>query len=374
MSCMEIDVTLTAVLDTLVDGAIIIDEHGGILAINPSASVMFGYTAEDVLGKNVSLLMPTPYKTEHDTYLKSYRKTGKKKIIGIGREVEGQKSCGESFPMDLAVGEVTAGEQNYYIGIIRDLTEAKKEQQAFETLQLKHFYMSRAAAMNEMGSAIAHELNQPLAAITNYLETIRFLLDRNANCDMNKIHDVINKAIEQTHRTSAVVDKLRHQLSNHNLPKQNIDLSQELPMALNIALSHINKKNLVVTTSYPPNLPHIFGNQSQIQMVIIQLIRNACDVLQDRDDAKIEISIKHDIIQNEVCVSISDNGPGLTKDNIDSLFVPLADKTQNGMGTGLSICHSIITAHNGRIWAESNKPNGTIFVCTIPLEHEDNGS
>ncbi len=366
MNSNKLNIALDAVLETMVDGAIIIDDTGSILSLNPAAVEMFGYTLDEILDRNINRLMPAPYQDEHDGYLRSYNRTGRKKIIGTGREVEGLKKDGTVFPIDLSVGETKADGQKYFIGILRDLTRRQKEKREFEQLQEEHYHMSRAAAMNEMGSAIAHELNQPLAATSNYLETIRMLLNRDAPLDKSKLDDILQKAVEQTQRTSSVVDKLRNHMSSHKLPREALDLSKIIPLAIRIALAPL-EKSVEIQQEFPEKAPLIFGNESQLQMVIVQLLRNAIEAVEDEEQPDIILSLQHDTKDKELILTVSDNGSGLNAKNIQNLFVPLSGEATNGSGFGLSICHSIITRHDGRIWAEPNPDGGTIFSFALPV-------
>jgi len=365
MKYNDSDIGLTALIDTMVDGVIIIDATGIITRINPAALTMFGYEPKEVIGKNIKLLMPPPYQDEHDGYLRTYHRTGRKKIIGVGRDVKGIRKDESVFPLELSVGETQANGEKYFIGIIRDLTRREREKREFEQLQEEHFHLSRSAAMNEMGSAIAHELNQPLAATSNYLETIRILLNRGV-MDPKKLDDILQKAIEQTQRTSGVVDKLRNHMSGLALPRESLDLAKLIPLTIRIAQAPYDQK-LTITQDIPEGLPLVFGNESQLQMVIVQILRNALKALGKYPEASINLTILHDQKAGELVLSIADNGQGLTEKDIQTLFVPLGGDENSAGGFGLSICHSIITRHEGRIWAEPNKPKGTVFSFALPV-------
>ncbi|WP_418152377.1 PAS domain S-box protein [Litorimonas sp. RW-G-Af-16] len=161
---------LDAVLHTLVDGVIMINGKGEIARYNPACEKIFGYKFSEVEGRNIRCLMPEPYRENHDDYIANYQSSGTAKIIGIGREVSGKRKDGNIFPMYLSVGEIPNVKGRAYVGIIRDLTLERQRQEEFEHLQNAHFHLSRVSAMDQMGAAIAHELNQPLTAIMNYLD------------------------------------------------------------------------------------------------------------------------------------------------------------------------------------------------------------
>ena len=167
---------LQSILDTVPEAMIVIDERGFIQSFSSAAERLFGCQAAEVIGRNVSILMPTPYRENHDGYLLRYMTTGERRIIGIGRVVVGQRKDGSTFPMELAVGEMKSGDQRYFTGFIRDLTERQQTEARLQELQSELVHISRLTAMGEMASTLAHELNQPLSAIANYLKGSRRLL------------------------------------------------------------------------------------------------------------------------------------------------------------------------------------------------------
>ena len=169
----EREALLRAILETSPDGLITIDETGTIQSFNPAAERMFGYDAAEVIGRNVSCLMPSPYREEHDAYLERFLRTGEKRIIGIGREVLGQRKDGTIFPLELAVGEVQAAGRQFFAGFVKDVSARQQSEQRLQELQAELIHVSRLSAMGEMASALAHELNQPLTAIINYAQTAR---------------------------------------------------------------------------------------------------------------------------------------------------------------------------------------------------------
>src|SRR4029079_15989152 len=168
---------LTSILDTVPDAMIVIDERGIMQSFSTAAQRLFGYEAAEVMGRNIKMMMPSPYRENHDGYLARYLSTGERRIIGIGSVVVGERKDGSTFPMELAVGEMKSGDQRYFTGFIRDLTERQKTEARLQELQSELVHISRLTAMGEMASTLAHELNQPLSAISNYLRGSRRLLE-----------------------------------------------------------------------------------------------------------------------------------------------------------------------------------------------------
>lgn len=358
---------LDAVMNTLVDGAIVIDARGSIQLINPAGEAIFGYTAKEVIGRNITCLMPEPYHSEHDGYLDRYLKTGEAKIIGIGREVEGQRSNGEIFPMSLAVGEMGHQDRTLFVGIIRDLTEERRRETEFDELQARHFHLSRVAAMNEMGTAIAHEINQPLAAAANYIETGKILCAR-LDEGGEKLGSVLERALEQNNRAAEIIARMRKFIERGDVSSETVDLDEIIEASVMLSLSRFRDAQIDITRDINPKANRVSGDGVQIQQVLVNLIRNGCEAMTDSPHKQLRISVDSDAEHsNLACISLSDTGTGLSDDIIPDLFTAFTSTKTGGLGVGLSISQSIVRAHGGRIWATSNPTGGSTFSFTLPL-------
>lgn len=358
---------IDAVMNTLVDGAIVIDEYARMCLINPAGQAIFGYAPEDLIGHNVSMLMPDPYRSQHDTYLKRYLTSGEAHIIGIGRDVEGLRKDGEVFPMNLAVGEMSGQGRRLFVGIIRDLTEQRRREVEFDELQARHFHLSRVAAMNEMGAAIAHEINQPLSAAANYLETGRILASRAETKD-DKLLSVLDKALEQNGRAAEIISRMRKFIERGDVRSETVDLRDIVDESLMLALSKFRDRPINVDRQIDPAAVFVRGDAVQIQQVLVNLLRNGCEAMADQGDQILTLSIALDTEHaNMARISVSDKGEGLSDSVIADLFTAFASTKSDGLGVGLSISRSIVNAHGGRIWATDNQGPGATFSFTLPL-------
>src|ERR1022692_1713989 len=200
---------LQSILDTVPEAMIVIDERGIIQSFSSAAERLFGCRAAEAIGQNVSTLMPAPYHENHDAYLQRYLNTGERRIIGIGRVVVGQRKDGSTFPMELAVGEMKSGDRRFFTGFIRDLTERQQTEARLQELQSELVHISRLTAMGEMASTLAHELNQPLSAIANYLKGSRRLLQDRTDGHAATVRDAIDKAAAQGLRAGDIIRRLR---------------------------------------------------------------------------------------------------------------------------------------------------------------------
>src|ERR1700756_5884284 len=199
---------LQSILDTVPEAMIVIDEHGIMRSFSATAERLFGWSAAEAIGRNVSILMPSPYRREHNGYMDRYRNTGERRIIGIGRIVVGERKDGSTFPMELAVGEARIGKEQLFTGFVRDLTERRTQERRMQELQSELVHVSRLTAMGEMASSLAHELNQPLSAITSYLRGASTLL-KAEQVDRERIREALDRSADQALRAGDVIKRLR---------------------------------------------------------------------------------------------------------------------------------------------------------------------
>lgn len=357
---------LRSILDTVPDGVVVIDRDGLMTSFSPAAERMFGWTASEVLGKNVSLLMPEPHAAAHDDYIQRYHRTGDKRIIGVGRVVVGQRKDGSTFPMELAVGE-TKGPMPSYTGFIRDLTQSQETETRLQELQNELVHVSRLTAMGEMASTLAHELNQPLSAIANLLTGSRRLIDRGREADQAKVRDAIDRAAAQALRAGEVIHRMRDFVRRGASERADESLSKLIEEASALALIGERDRQVDVRLSLDPAADAVYADRVQVQQVLLNLIRNGIDAMQESGARRKALTITSAVTdQGWSQVSVADTGPGIAPEVLERLFQPFMTTKPQGMGVGLSISRSIIEAHGGRIWAEANPGGGALFRFILP--------
>ena len=486
-SATETGERLQAVIDNAHDAIITIDGRGRIETFNKAASRIFGYEPGEVLGRNVNVLMPPPYKEAHDGYLHNYTTTGVAKIIGTGREVEARRRDGSVFPIDLSVAEMNVGGRRGFIGVIRDISERKLAEAARDQLaaivqsshdavigknlagfitswnkgaeemygytmdeavgqpiamlappalkdeipalierarrgemitsyettritkdgrrldvsltlspiqdtggqivgvstiardvtQLNHaqrrireltaemVHMSRLTAMGQLSSSLAHELNQPLTAVANYAEAARQLLLAAPNPPPPRVTEFLEKTAGQAERAGQIIRRLRGFVEKGSIERVPAFLDEMVKEATALGTIGSASDGIRIVYELAPGLPPVNIDKIQIQQVVVNLVRNAADVLRGRDRRVLTVrtTAGGDGYQE---VAVIDTGPGIAPEIADQLFKPFVTTKADGMGIGLSICHSIIEAHGGRIWAEPNPGGGTIFRFVVP--------
>ncbi len=371
MTLQAAEARLRSILQTVPDAMLIIDDHGRIESFSTTAEQLFGYATGEVTGKNIRMLMPTPYREQHDGYLKRYLTTGERHIIGIGRVVTGQRKDGTTFPMHLTVGELRSADGHYFTGFIRDLTEQQLTEDRLKELQSEVTHMSRFTALGEMASTLAHEMNQPLTAITNYLRGCHRLLERMDVEATKVLRDAVDKAADQALRAGDIIRRLREFVARGESDRRVESLPKLIEDASTLALIGAKEAGVAVSFRLDPQADLVFADRIQIQQVLVNLIRNAIEVMA-------EVSTRRDLeiatvlgAGETIEVSVSDTGSGLTPEVAAHLFQPFITTKRKGMGLGLSICRTIVEAHGGRIWVDARPGGGTIFRFTLRRAKEE---
>lgn len=371
------DSRLNALLDAAVDAIILISARGAVTRFNPAAERMFGYTQSEVLGRNVSMLMPEPYCSHHDSYMDRYVRTGEARIIGIGREVVGRRRDGTTFALDLAVGEFrrpeTAGDrrehgadEHGFVGILRDITERKAAMRETEDLRGRLAHVGRIGTLGEMVSGIAHEVNQPLTAIANYASACRRLV-AGGQIQGEELAGTLEKISAQAERAGQVIRGLRNLVRRRDEVREPLEISTLITEVSRLVDYEAQQGGLHLVLKLAPKLPRVLGDAVQIQQVVLNLIRNGLDaMLESRHGDQIEVATWADG-ESHVLIRVTDSGPGIAPEVLDRLFEPFFTTKAQGFGLGLSICNSIITAHRGTLSHARAPSGGAAFTIQLPV-------
>src|SRR6516225_3936423 len=352
------------ILDTIPDAMIVIDERGIMQSFSAAAERLFGYSAAEMVGKNVKVLMPTPYRDSHDDYLQRYKLTGERRIIGIGRVVVGERKDGSTFPLELSVGEMKAGQQRYFTGFIRDLTERQKTEARLQELQSELVHVSRLTAMGEMASALAHELNQPLSAIVNYMKGSRRLLENASDQQSAMIREALDKAAEQSLRAGQIIRRLRDFVARGETERRVEDVKKPIEEASALALVGTKDQGVRVRFQFDPAVDFVLVDKVQIQQVVLNLVRNAVEAMEQSERRELTIGTARDA-DGMAVIRVADSGSGIAPEIAGQLFQPFVTTKSHGLGVGLSISRTIVESHGGRITVAPNPQGGTIFRFTV---------
>jgi len=357
---------LRALLDAAVDAIIVIDSRGRIETFSKAGEQMFGYSAGEILGKNVNLLMPEPDRSAHDGYLRRYELTGEARIIGIGRDVQARRRDGTVFPASLAVGRISGAGPPRFVGFIRDISARVAAEHAAAQAQERLAHVARLSTMGEMAAGLAHELNQPLAAITTYAQACQRMLDKGEAPDAVHIREACVEIGRQALRAGEVIRRLRGFVANRAVRPELIGCNRLLEDAVSLARPDLRANDVRLRLDVAPNLPDVMADAVQLQQVLINLIRNAIDATLQGGAAQREIRLCALCAAAGVEISVHDHGPGLDPAALANLFNPFFTTKPHGTGLGLAISRTIVQAHGGTLAYREEPGGGACFFFTLP--------
>jgi hypothetical protein len=364
---------LQAVLNAAVDGIVLIDPAGTIQSVNPSVETMFGYTPEELVGSNVKVLMPQPWRKEHDGYLARYRETGEARIIGIGRQVEGRRRDGSTFPLDLAVSEVRHGGELFFLGTVRDISERVR-------LEAEMRQSQKMEAIGRLAGGVAHDFNTLLGTIRGYSEMLLGALPP---------AEPFHRHVEQIHRAAMRGAQLTRQLltfsRRQEMQAQAVDLGKLLA-DVEVLLDRLIREDIALARRVQPRLGRVWGDPGELHQVLLNLILNACDAMPDGGSLTLSLDNHHagDEIALEdgrlppghyVLLQVTDTGTGMDEDVRKRIFEPFFTTKGPGQGTGLglSTVHAIVRRAHGGVAVESRPGQGTTFRIYLPRADAESG-
>jgi two-component system sensor kinase FixL len=357
---------LQALLDAAVDGIVVIDHLGEIQTFNRAAERIFGYEAREVVGANISVLMAEEDRQTHDRHMKRYLATCVPHIMGTGREVDAKRKDGKVFPAFLAVGAIPGSHPPRFVGFIHDNTAQHAAEADAHRLQERLMHVSRLATVGEMASGIAHELNQPLAAIATYAHACDRLLGF-PDSDIEEVRDALRQIVEQAVRAGDIIRKLRGLAKSERPNPVSSDVNTVVGELGELIEADARAHGVDYRCDLQMNLPKVVLDRSQMQQVIMNLVHNALDSL-----ALAQIEAKDLLISTrgtaggDVEISVADNGGGVQDSVVNRMFDPFCSTKSTGTGLGLPISRTIVRAHNGVLEYLPNEPRGACFRVQLP--------
>lgn len=361
----ERETHLRSILETVLDATVVIEKDGTIVSFNTAAERQFGYQESEIVGQNVRILMPEPYRSGHDGYIQRYLQTGEKRIIGVDRVVVGRRKDGSTFPMKLAVGEMNSGDQIFFTGFIRDLTEREESQARLQEIQGELARLARLNELGEMASTLAHELNQPLSTIANYAQGCSRMIRDMDDGVSSRMREALGEISSQSLRAGQIIRHLREFVMRGDTEKAPEDIRKLVEEAGALALVGSRERGVRSIFEFGPGVETVMVDRVQIQQVITNLMRNAVEAMRDSETRLLTMRTEA-LKGGGVAVEVSDTGPGISDEVASQLFRPFVTTKAGGMGIGLSISKRIVEAHGGEITVRRNSHGGATFRFTLP--------
>jgi two-component system sensor kinase FixL len=359
-----------ALMEAAVDAVIVIDHRGRMIAVNDAARRAFGYRVDEMLGQNVSMLMPPSEAQHHDACIARHLDTGEARVIGRGREVMALRQDGSLFPARLSVGRMPDRGPPRFVGLLRDITAEREAAAAVELAAMtkeRLARVSRLATVGEMASGLAHELSQPLTAINTYARACERYLD-NPKPDLAEVRDAVREVVLEVQRAGRVIERLRQQVRHESGESQQpLDLNSVIEELAELMQADARAFDARLELSMGKDLPHIRGDPGQLQQVVLNLVRNSLEALADlpTDERHVRLATTAGS-PGGVELTVTDDGPGISPTIADRLFHPFATTKKNGTGLGLAMSRTIVQAHGGTISAHEATPRGTRVLVRLP--------
>ena len=378
------EVRQAAIFDTLIDAIIIINAKGIVEKVNPAVVVLFGYQPDEVVGKNIKMLMPEPYQSEHDGYLDKYARTGVKKIIGIGREVTGLRKDGMTFPMELAVSDMEVNGKVFYAGTVRDITERKRaEVELYKySNNLENMVSERTADMqiavdeaeranlskSEFLSRMSHELRTPMNAILGFAQLLELDIDGFNEVQRENVEEILTAGRHLLYLINEVLDLARIESGKMEISMEEVLVEDVLAQSITMVASLSEMSNITVINKFSDEAYSIYADYSRLKQVLVNLLTNA--VKYNREDGAILIDGGL-VGEGRLRINIKDTGWGLKEDEMDKLFTSFerlnAVDNVEGTGIGLVITKHLVELMGGSIGVESVVDEGSNFWIEVAL-------
>jgi two-component system sensor kinase FixL len=354
------------VLEAAVDAVLVIDHSGRILLVNSAAERLFGWSGAELRGRDVSMLMPEPDRSAHAGYIARFLATGVPRVIGTGRNVQAQRRDGSCFPAHLSVGQVADTDPPEFVGFLHDLSSQHREAEDALRLNQRLMQVTRMATMGEMAAGIAHEVNQPLTAITNYaLAAERFL--GFAEPDIAEVREALREIAAEARRAADIIRKLRRITRSGDEGDETTHPRELVEELQTLCLADARANDTRVRFELQPDLPALSVRRMQITQVVLNLVRNALEALAADPPGAREVLVTARRTASGDCeIEVCDNGPGVAPGILDRMFEPFRSTKPNGTGLGLPMSQTIAQAHGGSLRYEPVEPRGARFILTLP--------
>ena len=408
---------LRSILETVPDAMITIDEHGAIELFSSAAERLFYYAADEVAGRNVAMLMTNGDATAHDGYLGRYRESGQRHIIGASRRLIGKRKDGSVFPLELFVGEAAMGGRRIFTAFLRDLSAREETEARMNDLQAELIQISRVSAVGTMATALAHELNQPLTAVANYVQASAALIAEGTEGAVGLLHEALEEAGREVmraamtalskngadakaaatvqtdagyngmlhttcvatmldgghatnalpQRAGAIVNRLREFVAGGELDRTIVSLRDLALQTCALGSVGARLHSITCLVAIPPDIGAVLIDRVHVQQVLLNLIRNAMDAIGENGGIVIDACAELGMIR----ITVQGTGSGVVAGHEEKVFEPFVSSKAAGMGLGLTISRTIVEAHGGRLWCEAVPGGGAAFHFTLPRAEVD---
>lgn len=350
---------------------IIVDRDGVIRMVNSRTETLFGYPRRELVGDSVETLIPEQDHPFHREFREAGSANSAAHPMVVGRDLHARRKDGSEFPVEVGLNPIESADGLFNLVSLVDITARRHAELESARQRNELAHLSRVTLLGELSGSLAHELNQPLAAILSNAQAARRFLDRD-RADLAEVRDILDDIVAEDKRASEVIRRLRLLLTKGEVQRTPLRINDLVRDVLMLMRSDLINHGVTVAADLAGGLPRISGDRVQLQQVVLNLLMNACDAVSAMPAARRRLTVRtrrgdDSLIQ----LSIIDQGPGIPPDKLERVFDAFYTTKSHGMGIGLAVCKTIVAAHGGRLWADNNDTGGATFQFTLPAQDGD---
>jgi len=354
------------VVEAAPNAMIMVDSSSRMLLVNRQAEHTFGYTRDEMLGKPLEMLIPARFGAHYATRIARYFERPENRAMDSVRDLFGLKKDGSEVPVEVGLNSVETAGERFVLASVVEITERLRMEKEVAEHRAELMHLSRVSLLGQLSGSLAHELNQPLAIILSNAEAAEHLLEEGGSVDVEELKEIMKDIISENLRAGEVIKSLRALLKRGTLRQLPLSLNDVVRDAIRLTRSDLTGRGIAVVSESSDSLPLVQGDTVQLQQVVINLIMNACDAMSETAPDQRVLRLVTSLNGSAVRLSCHDRGCGLPEGGAAAAFRSFFTTKQQGLGLGLSICQSIVAAHQGRIWCETPGEGGTVFHMELP--------
>jgi two-component system sensor kinase FixL len=357
------------VVEAAPSAMIMVNTEGSITLVNTQTEAIFGYTRQELIGRHIETLVPERFRSHYMGYRQGYFADARARPMGAERELFGLRKDGSEFPVEISLNPIHTAEGLLVLASIIDISERKQAELEAARQRNEMAHLSRVTTMGELSGSLAHELNRPLGAILSNAQAAQRML-ANGGIDVAEFREILNDIVSENKHAAEVIRRLRLWLQKGEVQQHSLRINKVVRDVLKLIRTDLISQNVIVNIQLARNLPAVIGDSVQLQQVLVNLVVNSCDAMAgcSAQERRLLIRTKLDRSGRAVIVSVTDMGGGVPEEKLEQIFEPFFTTKEKGMGLGLSVCRSIITAHHGKLWATNNADGGATFNFTVPVD------
>jgi two-component system sensor kinase FixL len=357
------------VVEAAPSAMIMVNTEGSITLVNTQTEAIFGYSRQELIGRQIDTLVPERFRSHHMEYRHGYFGDARARPMGAERELFGLRKDGTEVPIEIGLNPIHTAEGLLVLASIIDISERKQAELEAARQRNEMAHLSRVTTVGELSGSLAHELNRPLGAILSNAQAAQRML-ANGGVDVAEFREILNDIVSEDKRAAEVIRRLRLWLQKGEVQQHSLRINKVVQDVLKLIRTDLISQNVRVDTELARNLPTVTGDPVQLQQVLVNLVVNACDAMADRDTRERRLRILTGLENGggAVIVSVTDRGGGIQVKEVEQIFEPFFTTKAKGMGLGLSVCRTIIAAHRGKLWATNNPDRGATFHFTLPKD------